>query len=49
MWTNAEEHLFTPASLMLCCSAHALRTFEIIWENAIKESGGAVSVNWEVK
>lgn len=45
MWTTADEHLFNPASLMLCCSAHAMRTYEIIWENALKESVGKVSVN----
>lgn len=35
MWCTADEHSFMPASVMLCCSAHAMRSFKIIWENAL--------------
>lgn len=35
MWCTADEHSFMPASVMLCCSAHAMRSFQIIWENAL--------------
>ena len=46
MFTSAEEHLFIPASLMLCCAAHAMRSFEIVWENALTEDIGGVTVNF---
>jgi hypothetical protein len=45
MWTSADEHLFVPASLMLCCSAHALRTFHLLWQNALAEDWNGVTVN----
>ena len=45
MWTSADEHLFVPASLMLCCSAHALRTFHLLWQNTLTEDWSGVTVN----
>ena len=48
MWTSATEHLFVPASLMLCCSAHALRTFHLIWKNAVTEDIRGLNVNLHV-
>ncbi len=45
MWTSADEHLFVPASLMLCCSAHALRTFHLLWQNTLTEDWGGLTVN----
>ena len=45
MWTSADEHLFVPASLMLCCSAHALRTFHLLWQNTLTEDWSGMTVN----
>lgn len=45
MWSSADEHLFIPASVMVCCSAHALRTFELVWGNALKENLNHIAVN----
>ena len=45
MWTSADEHLFVPASLMLCCSAHALRTFHLLWQNTLTEDIRGLRVN----
>ena len=45
MWATAREHLFIPASVMLCCSSHALRSFEIIMENALQEKATGIFVN----
>ena len=48
MWSSATEHLFIPASLMLCCSAHALRTFHLVWKNAVTEDLRGLAVNLHV-
>jgi hypothetical protein len=45
LWTSADEHLFVPASLMLCCSAHALRTFHLLWQNTLTEDISGLTVN----
>ena len=45
LWTDAHEHLFVPGSLMLCCSAHAMRTFHLVWQNAITEDMGGLKIN----
>lgn len=45
MWSTADEHLYIPASVMVCCSSHALRTFEIVWSNAIREYPRHIAVN----
>ena len=46
MWATADEHMYFPASLMVCCTSHALRSFEIVWQNAIKENYNDISVNF---
>jgi len=45
LWTSADEHLFVPGSLMLCCSAHAMRTFHLIWQNALTEDMDGLKVH----
>ncbi len=45
LWSSAEEHLFVPGALMLCCSAHALRTFHLVWQNAVTEEVDGIRVN----
>lgn len=45
MWCTADEHQFIPASVMVCCSAHALRTFELVWANALRENANHIAVN----
>jgi hypothetical protein len=45
LWASADEHLFLPASLMLCCSAHALRTFQLVWNHCLTEDAGGFRVN----
>lgn len=45
MWTSVDEHLFVPASLMLCCSAHALRTLHLLWQNALTEDINGLTIN----
>ncbi|HTZ51940.1 MAG TPA: hypothetical protein VMF68_09795 [Spirochaetia bacterium] len=44
-WSSADEHLFRPGALMLCCSAHALRTFHLVWQNALTEDMGGLALN----
>ena len=46
MWATADEHMYFPASLMVCCTSHALRSFEIVWQNAIKENYNDISINF---
>jgi len=46
MWTAADEHLFVPASLMLCCSAHALRIFHLLWQNTLSEDWNGMTLNF---
>jgi len=46
VWTvSADEHLFLPATIMLCCSAHALRTFQLVWNHCLTEGVGGFQVN----
>jgi hypothetical protein len=46
VWTvSADEHLFLPATVMLCCSAHALRTFQLVWEQCLTEELSGVALN----
>ncbi|OHD67576.1 MAG: hypothetical protein A2177_12460 [Spirochaetes bacterium RBG_13_68_11] len=45
LWTCADEHQFVPASLMLCCSAHALRTFHLLWQQTLVEDIDGLRVN----
>jgi hypothetical protein len=44
-WTCADEHLFIPGAVMLCCAAHALTTFHLAWQNVLTEDWGGLSVN----
>jgi len=44
MWCSPVKHKFMPASVMLCCCAHAMRTFQIIWENALRRQLNQVDV-----
>lgn len=48
MFTAADEHLFIPASVMLCCAAHAMRSFEIVWENALVEDITGVTAHFHL-
>jgi hypothetical protein len=44
-WTSADEHIFLPGFLMICCSANAMRSFRIVQDRALVEEKGTVSVN----
>ena len=48
MWCSADEHSFMPASVMLCCSAHAMRSFELLWDHALARSLDVIDVNYLV-
>lgn len=38
MWSSPTGHSFFPASLMICCTSHVLRSFEIAWDYSLYES-----------
>jgi hypothetical protein len=46
MWTNAKEHRFIPASLMLCCSGHAMRSIHKVAETIIEETLSGLKINY---
>ena len=46
MWCTANEHMYFPASLMICCTSHAIRSFELIWENAVRKQDNLTTVNF---
>ncbi|PKL21443.1 MAG: hypothetical protein CVV48_07705 [Spirochaetae bacterium HGW-Spirochaetae-4] len=44
MWCSPSGHSFFPASLMICCTSHVLRSFEIAWDHSLYETNtGLVS------
>jgi hypothetical protein len=46
MWCTPNEHSFMPASIMNCCSSHAMRSFQIVWENTLIRRLHRVDVNF---
>ena len=46
MWTDAKEHRFIPASLMLCCSGHAMRSVHKVAETIIEETLTGLKINY---
>ena len=46
LWTDFSEHRFVPASLMLCCSGHAMRSFHLVAEKMIRPTIRGFDVNF---
>ena len=46
LWTDFSEHRFVPASLMLCCSGHAMRSFHLVAEKMIHPTIQGFDVNF---
>lgn len=46
LWTDFSEHRFVPASLMLCCSGHAMRSFHLVAEKMICPTIRGFDVNF---
>lgn len=46
MWCDADERSFMPASVMLCCSAHGMRSYELMWDLALTKKTGVISINY---
>lgn len=46
LWTDFSEHRFVPASLMLCCSRHAMRSFHLVAEKMIRPTIRGFDVNF---
>lgn len=37
LWSDATEQRFAPSTLMLCCAAHAMRSFQIVQDACVRD------------
>lgn len=46
LWTDFSEHRFVPASLMLCCSGHAMRSYHLVVEKMVQPTIQGFDINF---